>query len=77
MEIQVLDTGVGMDQDQMATLFVTGAEVSRRGTAGERGHGIGMLQIKAYTDLFGGDVVVESVPGEGTAVKIVLNKATD
>jgi len=73
--VLVRDAGVGMNAELQATVFDAGENVSRQGTAGERGSGLGLMQVKTYVELFGGKVAVESRPDQGTTIVVRLPKA--
>jgi signal transduction histidine kinase len=67
VEYRVADTGTGMDKATRERLFQ-----SFFSTKGMRGTGIGMMTVKKIVDLHGGRVDVDSSPGAGTAVSVVL-----
>jgi signal transduction histidine kinase len=70
LEIVVTDGGCGMDDAQRAKLFVP-LESSKG-----RGSGFGMLVVRnRIEDVHGGTVAIESAPGEGTRVRIVVPMA--
>ncbi len=58
--IEVKDQGVGMSEQIRKNLFLDNVDVTRPGTMGEKGTGIGMLQVQTYMKLFGGQATVES-----------------
>lgn len=67
LEIKVADTGAGIPEEQIATIF----ERFRRGddaqTAAPRsGVGLGLYIVKKYVDLLGGKIRVESRTGSGS-----------
>lgn len=64
--IHISDTGIGMNADQVDNLFRIECNHSTRGTAGEKGVGLGMLLVKEFIDKNGGTLSVESTPGKGT-----------
>lgn len=45
------------------------------GTRGERGSGIGLLLVKEFVNLNGGDIQFESIENVGTTFTLTLNKA--
>lgn len=73
--IAVSDTGCGLDADQAAALFevfVQGDDsISRR----HGGAGIGLAVVQRQARLLGGDVVVDSRPGEGATFTLRLPMA--
>lgn len=73
--IAVSDTGCGLDADQAAALFdpfVQGDDsISRR----HGGAGIGLAVVRRQAGLLGGEVVVDSRPGEGATFTLRLPMA--
>ena len=71
VEIFITDTGVGMSPDfvreQLFSPFVS--------TKGSQGMGIGVYQTREYLRSLGGDVVVESVVGQGTTMRLRIPEA--
>lgn len=64
----VRDTGLGVDPDVLPNLFRSEVRTTLPGTAGERGHGLGLVYCKQIMAAHGGEITVESAPGEGTTV---------
>jgi signal transduction histidine kinase len=60
IEIAVSDTGVGIPANTLDTLFQLGNHNSTRGTAGERGVGLGMFLCKEFVEKHRGTIRVES-----------------
>jgi signal transduction histidine kinase len=69
-EISIIDTGIGMEKEMSEKLFRIDAKVTREGTTGETGTGLGLILCKEYVDRHGGKIWVESELGKGT--KVVL-----
>lgn len=74
--VEVSDTGVGMSDEKIAGLFTSGGAGSNSGTMGEMGAGLGFLLVKEMTELLGGKVLVTSVEGKGTTVRLELKTVT-
>ncbi len=72
LKLEIADSGVGMDSEQLKNLFSGRKKFHRLGTNGEDTSGLGMVLIKKYTDLHGGNIEVHSKPGEGTAFTVTL-----
>jgi signal transduction histidine kinase/ActR/RegA family two-component response regulator len=68
VQLTVVDTGCGMTQAVLDRIFDPFFTTKAAG----RGTGLGMSQVFAFVRSAGGDVVVNSVPGEGTSVVITL-----
>lgn len=70
--LAVRDTGMGMTADQCAKLFrpFTQAETSTARNFG--GTGLGLTICKRFTEMMGGDILVESQSGAGSTFTVVL-----
>lgn len=75
--IYIQDTGLGMTDEQMAELFHPRLTVSLKGTAGEKGAGLGLTLCKRFVDLNHGEISVSSKEGEGTTFKVLLPAASE
>ncbi len=77
--VEVSDTGMGMDPDTRARLFepfFTRLDVNHHcsGTFefDRRGLGLGLAVAKAFVEMHGGRIAIESAPGKGTRCTITL-----
>ncbi|MDM8521149.1 ATP-binding protein [Anaerolineales bacterium HSG6] len=68
LELSVIDSGVGMSQENLTKLFVLETQHSTRGTDQEGGTGLGLIICQEMVRKNGGDISVESEQGEGTTV---------
>ncbi len=71
-KISVKDSGVGMTREQISTLFSLEKKKVTLGTFNEKGTGLGLLVCKEFTEANGGEIIVESNPGEGSVFTITL-----
>jgi signal transduction histidine kinase len=78
-EIQVVDTGIGLDARSVEHLFqpfFTQFDASRHSSGefgfNKRGLGVGLSIVKQFIELHGGRIEAESTPGIGTRVTINL-----
>ena len=70
--ITVKDTGVGMSQEKLTTLFSLDQNKSTTGTNHERGSGLGLILCKELVELHKGKLYATSQPGKGTSFIIEL-----
>jgi CheY-like chemotaxis protein len=73
VEIEVADTGVGMDADTLQRLFERTLVLERptnRADAMRQGTGLGLEIAQRLTRLMGGDITVESMPGLGSTFRM-------
>lgn len=73
--ISIRDTGIGIPEEIMATLFTGGSASVRTGTAGETGVGYGMARARRYVDYFGGTMEVKSRTNGSTSQVDAPNSA--
>jgi len=70
--VRIRDTGIGIPPEQLPTLFTPFSPGQRSGTGGERGTGLGLAIVKRFVELHGGEITVDSTPGQGTTFVIRL-----
>ncbi len=63
--VRVRDEGPGLTEEDKKKLFHRFQKLSARPTAGESSTGLGLCITKELVTLHGGDIHVESIPGEG------------
>jgi signal transduction histidine kinase len=71
LHLKITDHGIGMNQEQLEKLNQNGG-FTRRGTANEKGAGIGLTLVKEFTSLHGGRLQIESLPEKGSSFEIVV-----
>ena len=64
---RVSDTGIGMTEEQLGKLFQRFQQADASTTRKFGGTGLGLSLTKAFADLLGGEVTVESAPGRGSS----------
>lgn len=72
IHISIKDNGIGMKPELAASLFQIGEMVSREGTTGETGTGLGLILCKDFVEKHNGYIKVNSKLEEGTIFTIVL-----
>jgi len=66
LEFYVKDTGVGIPQEKHETIFERFVQVDSDGKMTKQGSGLGLAITKAYVELLGGKIWLESNPGKGS-----------
>jgi len=66
LAVHVIDTGIGIAQEQIANLFEKFTVVDDSSTSKYGGTGLGLALSQKLCRLMGGDVLVESTVGEGS-----------
>jgi signal transduction histidine kinase len=74
IRLRVADHGIGIDRDELAKIFKPFFRGRRALDAQVRGTGVGLSVVRHVVDAHGGTIRVESEPGAGTTVTIVLQK---
>jgi signal transduction histidine kinase len=67
LEIAVADSGVGIPTDKLNSLFDLGVHNSTRGTAGEKGMGLGLVLCKEFVEKNRGTIRVENNTNNDTS----------
>lgn len=70
--IEVRDTGIGMSDEQMARIFNAFEQADGSVTRRFGGTGLGMAIVAKLVSLMNGQIQVESNPGEGTSIRVIL-----
>jgi signal transduction histidine kinase/CheY-like chemotaxis protein/HPt (histidine-containing phosphotransfer) domain-containing protein len=68
--VEVVDTGVGMNEAEMHKLFAVFTQADASTTRKFGGSGLGLAISKRLANLLGGDVMAESTPGEGSVFRL-------
>jgi signal transduction histidine kinase len=75
IEVSVIDTGIGIKEENMDKLFKIGLNYTTPGTADEKGTGLGLIICKEMVEKSGGHIWAESTWGEGTTFKFTASAA--
>jgi signal transduction histidine kinase len=74
--VTVRDTGIGIPEDKLERIFEPFYQVERGTTRRYEGVGLGLAISRDLARTMGGEVVVDSVLGEGTTVTVTLPAIT-
>jgi signal transduction histidine kinase len=77
VQIAVVDTGVGMKEDDIKKLFRIDEHHTTLGTADEKGSGLGLILCKEFVEKNRGKIWIKSNWGEGTTVYFTLPVVTE
>lgn len=75
--VEIKDNGIGIPKTLLPQLFDLTKKTTRSGTNGESGTGFGMHIMKSFVEMYGGQVVIESVESNdngpsGTTIRLIL-----
>jgi len=72
IEFVVADSGIGMTAEQVSRLFQEFSQVDSSTTRKYGGTGLGLAISRRFCQMMGGDISVESQPGQGSRFTITL-----
>ena len=72
--IQVIDNGIGLDTDAINQIMTSNSVVSRRGTAKEKGSGLGLMICKEFIERNNGNFIIKCKENIQTVVSFTLKK---
>ncbi len=72
--ISIKDQGLGMEPQQLNSLFKIETRSSLQGTAKEKGSGLGLIFCKEFIENNGGELWIQSELGKGTLASFALPK---
>ena len=70
--VSVADTGIGMSQDDLALALRPFGQVKTTHLRAHEGTGLGLPIATALTKQHGGELRIDSAPGEGTTIALIL-----
>ena len=72
LDIVISDTGIGMSEEFTKHAFESFERERNSTESGIKGTGLGLGIVKGIVDCLGGEIAIESSPGNGTTIKISL-----
>jgi PAS domain S-box-containing protein len=66
LDVQVMDTGIGMTAEQQARLFEPFSQADASTTRKYGGTGLGLAITRRFCRMMGGDITLDAAPGEGS-----------
>jgi signal transduction histidine kinase len=72
VEIAVADTGIGISEEDLASIFEEFYRGDNARSTGKEGTGLGLSIVRAIAKAHGGDVSVESRLGQGSTFRVTL-----
>jgi two-component system cell cycle sensor histidine kinase PleC len=72
VRLTVEDTGIGIDAEDLHRLAVPFEQVETQQSKTTQGTGLGLALSKAFVELHGSNLTIESAPGQGTRVSFSL-----
>ena len=73
--MEIRDTGIGMSPENIIKALQPFVQVQGELSREYEGTGLGLSLDKKLTELHGGDIEIESTPGEGTTVRVIFPAA--
>jgi signal transduction histidine kinase len=72
LSIEVVDSGIGIPQDQLKLIFEPFRQVDMSDTRRYGGTGLGLAITKNVCQLLGGAIAVDSTPGVGSRFRVEI-----
>jgi PAS domain S-box-containing protein len=72
IRLAVTDTGIGVPEEKLEHIFEEFSQADNSTTRNFGGTGLGLALVRKFARMMGGDIEVESVPGEGSTFTIEL-----
>jgi CheY-like chemotaxis protein/HPt (histidine-containing phosphotransfer) domain-containing protein/anti-sigma regulatory factor (Ser/Thr protein kinase) len=73
MSFEVIDTGIGMNKEQMARVFDAFSQADASTTRKYGGTGLGLTLSRQLAEMLGGAITVDSEPGKGSRFMVEID----
>ena len=77
LQFFVKDTGIGISPEQLDVVFLRFRQGSESLNRKYEGAGLGLTLSKAFVEMLGGEIWIESEPGKGSAVYFTIPYTTE
>lgn len=71
--LQVKDTGIGISQEHLGRIFERFYRVDKSRSKSTGGTGLGLAIVKHIVAVNNGEIVMDSVPGKGTDIRVIFS----
>jgi len=71
IHFRVTDQGIGMNEEELHEVMQNGGN-TRRGTANEKGAGMGLSLVREFTKIHNGELFITSEPDTGSTFEVVI-----
>ncbi len=75
IKVNVIDNGIGIEEENIDSLFNIEKKYKTKGSLLEKGTGLGLLLCKEFIGLNGGEISVKSEIGKGSIFSFTLNRS--
>ena len=72
LRFEIKDTGMGIRKEELPRLFEAFTQADTRKNRSVTGTGLGLTISKSFAEMMGGDILVDSVYGEGTTFTVEI-----
>lgn len=72
LQVTVKDNGKGISAENISKLFKIGSDFHERGTANEKGSGLGLVLCMEFVERHNGKLCVENNEEEGSAFRFLI-----
>jgi PAS domain S-box-containing protein len=72
LQVDIIDTGIGLTEEQISRLFVPFSQADSSTTRKYGGTGLGLTISKRLAELLGGDILIKSTPGRGSTFSVTF-----